>query len=83
MVCIAIFPAPLNCQLAEGYTAFAGDFRGGASVDLAQEGRLRAHVEAGDLLVRYGRQALRPGGNTTDGFISHNLVATFGLLWRF
>jgi hypothetical protein len=83
VVCIAIFPAPLSCQLAAGYTAFAADFGGGASVGLAQDGRLRAHVEAGDLLVRYGLEAFRPRGETTDGFISHNFSMTFSLRWRF
>jgi hypothetical protein len=82
VVCIAIFPAPLACQLAAGYTAFAADVGGGASVGVAREGRLRAHIELGDLLVRYGLEAFRPGGETTDGFVSHNLLVTFGLRWR-
>jgi hypothetical protein len=82
-VCIAIFPTPLVCQLSGGYTAFAADFGGGASVGLTPSGRLRATVEAGDLLVRYGFMSLRPNGGTTDGFISHNLLISFGAAWRF
>ena len=82
-VCILIFPTPLGCQLAAGYTAFAADVGGGASVALIPSGRLRANVGAGDLMVRYGFQALRPNGATTDGFISHNLLVTIGAAWQF
>ena len=82
-VCILIFPPPLSCQLAAGYTAFAGDVGGGASVALIPSGRLRASVGAGDLMVRYGFQALRPNGATTDSFISHNLLLTIGAAWQF
>jgi hypothetical protein len=82
-VCILIFPTPLSCQLAAGYTAFAADIGGGASVALIPSGRLRASVGAGDLMVRYGLQALRPNGATTDGFISHNLLVTIGAAWQF
>jgi hypothetical protein len=82
-VCILIFPTPLSCQLAAGYTAFAADVGGGASVALIPSGRLRASVAAGDLMVRYGFQALRPNGATTDGFISHNLLVTIGAAWQF
>ena len=82
-VCILIFPPPLSCQLAAGYTAFAADVGGGASVALIPSGRLRASVGAGDLMVRYGFQALRPSGTTTEGFISHNLLLTIGATWQF
>lgn len=82
-VCIAIFPIPLVCQLANGYTAFAADVGGGASVGLIPSGRLRASVEAGDLMVRYGMLALRPNGTITEGFVSHNLLLSIGATWRF
>ena len=82
-VCILIFPPPLSCQLAAGYTAFAADVGGGASLALIPSGRLRASVGAGDLMVRYGFQALRPSGTTTEGFISHNLLLTIGAAWQF
>ena len=81
--CILIFPTPLVCQLAGGYTAFAADLGGGASVALIPSRRLRASVAAGDLMVRYGLQALRPNGTATDGFISHNLLVTIGAVWQF
>ena len=82
-VCIAIFPTPLACRLATGYTAFASDFGGGASVGLGSSGQLRVNIEAGDLLVRYGLEALRPRGEITDGFVGHNPLLAIGLGWRF
>jgi hypothetical protein len=81
--CILIFPPPLSCQLAAGYTAFVADIGGGASVAVIPSGRLRASVGAGDLMVRYGFQALRPNGATTDGFTSHNLLVSIGAAWQF
>jgi hypothetical protein len=82
-VCIAIFPTPLVCQLSGGYTAFAAEFGGGASFGLIPSGRLRATIEAGDLLVRYGFTSLRPNGSTSEGFFSHNLLIGIGAAWRF
>ena len=82
-VCILIFPPPLACQLSAGYTAFAADVGGGASVGLTSSGRLRASIDAGDLLVRYGLTTLRLNGSTTEGFVSHNLLVRFGVDWRF
>ena len=81
-VCIAILPAPLGCQLAGGYTAFAADLGGGVEVGASQTGRLVVRIEAGDLLVRYGLKASRPKAELTDGFIGHNPLVTVGLTWR-
>jgi hypothetical protein len=83
VVCIAIFPTPLGCRLAAGYSAFAADFGGGASIGLASSGHLRVNIEAGDLLVRYGLEALRPRGEVTDGFVGHNPLVSVGLGWQF
>lgn len=83
VVCIAIFPPPLGCGLATGYTALASDFGGGASIGLGSSGQLRVHIEAGDLLVRYKLQAFRAKGEITDGFVGHNPLMSFGLSWRF
>jgi hypothetical protein len=82
-VCIAIFPTPLACRLARGYTAFAADFGGGASVGLGGSDQLRVNIEAGDLLVRYGLEVLRPRGEITNGFVGHNPLVSVGLGWRF
>ena len=50
---------------------------------LGSSGQLRLNIEAGDLLVRYGLEVLRPGGEITDGFVSHNPLVSIGLGWRF
>jgi hypothetical protein len=83
VVCIAIFPVPLGCRLATGYTALASDFGGGADIGLGSNGRLRVHIEAADLLLRYALEALRPRGEITDGFVGHNPLISIGLGWRF
>jgi hypothetical protein len=84
VVCIAIFPPPLSCRLAAGYTAFAADFGGGASIGLGSSGRLRVHIDAGDLLVRYSVETFRPAeGAITEGFVGHNPLVSVGLGWRF
>jgi hypothetical protein len=82
-ICTLIFPATLGCRLASGYTAFAFDLGGGVSTGLTNDGRLRLRVDVGDLLVRYNLEALRPNGETTDGFVGHNLLMNVGVDWRF
>jgi hypothetical protein len=81
--CIRIFPAPLTCQLADGYTAFAIDFGGGAIVPIDSEGKWRVRLDVGDLVLRYDQEAHRPNGEITEGFYGHNLLFTAGLVWRF
>ena len=83
IACPAIFPPTLECQLAPGYMAFATDLGGGVNIRLDYAGRTRLRVDAGDLLVRYGVNALRPRGQITDGFVSHNLLMSAGLGLRF
>jgi hypothetical protein len=83
VACIAIFPVPLACRLATGYTAVASEFGGGAGIRLSSSGRLRVQIEVGDLLVRYALEALRPRGEATDGFVGHNPLVRIGLGWRF
>jgi hypothetical protein len=81
--CILIVPTPLACRLASGYTAFAAEIGAGADIGLNRSERLRLRLDASDLLVRYGLQATRGNGETTDGFINHNLLVTIALGWRF
>jgi hypothetical protein len=83
IVCIAIFPVPLGCRLATGYTALASDFGGGADIGLGRSGRLRVHIEVVDVLVRYALEALRPRGEISDGFVGHNPLVSIGLGWWF
>src|SRR5262245_42832533 len=80
-VCVAIAPAPLECQLAAGYTAFATDLGGGVALNAAEH--LQFRVEAGDLLVRYGMDASRTSGEPSGAFTSHNLQVTSAIAWRF
>jgi hypothetical protein len=80
-IAITIVPLPLECQIATGYTAFATDLGGGIGIDIATSGQLR--IEAGDLMVRYGHEAYRSSMELSDGFISHNLQVSAGLMWRF
>jgi hypothetical protein len=81
--CVLIFPAPLTCQLAQGYTAFAVDFGGGATIPVDADGRWKVRVDVGDLLVRYDMEAMRKNNERTDGFLSHNLLFTAGLVFKF
>lgn len=83
VVCIAIVPAPLACRLAAGYTAFAADLGGGAGFGVTRAARLRMQVEVSDLLVRYGLETRRPGGEITSGFVSHNPQVSVSVGWRF
>jgi hypothetical protein len=84
VICIAVFPPPLSCRLAAGYTAFAADFGGGASIGIGSSGRLRVHIDAGDLLVRYAVETFRPAeGAVSEGFVGHNPLVSVGLGWRF
>lgn len=82
-ICALIFPATLGCRLASGYTAFAFDIGAGAIARLDSADRWQARIDVGDLLVRYNLDALRPNGEMTEGFVSHNLLVSFGLVWRF
>jgi len=81
--CTLIYPAPLACQLAGGYTAFATDIGGGAIMPIDADGRWRIRVDVGDLIVRYGLDGIRNNGRVTDGFSSHNLLLTAGMVFGF
>jgi hypothetical protein len=82
-IAIAIFPVPLGCLLATGYTAFVVDVGGGVDFDLGSSGRSYVRVEAGDLMIRYDLEAFRPRGGITDGFTGHNFNVAAGIGWRF
>jgi hypothetical protein len=82
-ITLLIYPSPLTCQLAAGYTAFAFDAGAGANIALDEARRIRLEVEVSDLMVRYGLDAYRTGGDVTDGFTGHNLFFTAGVGWRF
>lgn len=80
--CIRIFPPPLSCEVLGGYTALVTELGGGVRVGVGNSRRLQIALDAGDLLVRYGFPSFRDGG-LRDSFVSHNLLASAGLTWRF
>jgi len=51
IVCIAIFPPPLTCELAGGRTLMAFDLGGGVDVSVGEQTFFR--IDAGDRLVKY------------------------------
>ena len=51
IVCVAIFPPPLTCELAGGRTLTAFDLGGG--VDMSVGERTFVRIDAGDRLVKY------------------------------
>jgi len=85
--CILIFPTPLSCRVASGYTAFVTELGGGVRVPLGSN-RLQLTVDVSDLLVRYSsdEEFLRMNGDArdiTDSVLSHNLLFNAGVNWRF
>lgn len=54
---------------------------GGIAVRAAS--RIRVRFEMGDPMVRYGKEAHRTNGELSDGFISHNMQVSSGVMWRF
>lgn len=82
IACIAIFPPPLNCQIAGGQTLFALDVGGG--VEWAVSERTIVRVDAGDRAVRYPSPVIDHGGAVRNsGFFGHDFRLTFGAALRF
>lgn len=82
--CILIFPPPLTCQVLGGKTTFVTEIGGGLRFSLGQAQRAYISFDIGDLLVRYDGPAIRPDGSVSDdGFVSHNLLTSVGVGWRF
>jgi hypothetical protein len=84
VACILIFPPPLSCLVLAGYTAFVTDIGGGARVDVGD--RMQVTIDVGDLLVRYNPEPFRSNGNSgviSGSLVSHSLLFSAGLNWRF
>lgn len=80
--CIAIFPPPVNCQLAAGQTLLALDFGGGLEVDATSKTFLR--IDVGSRVVRYSGPVLDDGLRLAeDGFFSQDLRIGVGGGFRF
>ena len=82
IACIAIFPPPLGCVLAEGDTAFALNFGAGGEFPLGE--RVLVRLEAGDLLINYPGPALtRDEAVLDESFWRHNFRAAVSVAFRF
>jgi hypothetical protein len=80
--CIAIFPPPLNCQLAAGHTGFALDIGGG--IEFETSGRTFVRVDVGDRAVKYPGPVIEPDGTVQDeSFFSHDFRFQIGGGLRF
>ena len=80
--CIAIFPPPLSCTLAEGRTLFAFDVGGGLEFSLATRSVIR--VTLSDRIVRYPAPAFDTSGERhDDSFTGHDLRFAVGVGVRF
>jgi hypothetical protein len=77
LACIAIFPTPVRCTLANGRTAVGVDIGGG--VELLPPGRVFARFEVGDRLLSFPGPVRDSGGVVHEaGFFAHDLRMTFG-----
>jgi hypothetical protein len=82
IVCILIFPPPLNCTLAAGRSVFALDVGGG--VDWFPSGRTFIRVDAGDRALRYPSPTIDSAGTVRDeSFFSHDFRFAVGGGLRF
>lgn len=82
LACIAIFPPPLVCSLAEGATLAALDVGGGLEVVLTDRSRVR--LDLGDRMVRYEGPVRDLDGELHDeAFWGHDLRVTLGVGYRF
>ncbi len=83
IACIAIFPPPLNCVLAEGRTMLALDLGGG--FELYPTERTLVRIDVSSLLLRYPGPALTRDGEAVaeDAFWGGNLKLTFSAGLRF
>lgn len=82
-ICIAVFPPPLGCALAEGRTEFAFDLGGVAEIYPSR--RTVVRFDLGDTLIRYRGPFFRGHGRgaRSEDLTSHNLQFTAGFGVRF
>jgi hypothetical protein len=83
VACIAIFPPPLGCVLAEGDTLPAIDVGGG--IELFPSERSVVRIDVSSLLLRYPGPAFRRSGEvfSGDGVWGGNVRITVGAGVRF
>lgn len=81
IVCIAIFPPPLSCQLAGGQTLPAYEFGGG--VELLPTGRALLRLDVTDRVLKYPGPSIADREVHDEGFWGHALRFTIGAGFRF
>ena len=82
LACIAIFPSPVRCTLANGRTAVGVDVGGG--LELLPPGRAFVRFEAGDRVLSFPGPVMDSGGTVHEGgFFAHDLRISFGAGLRF
>lgn len=81
IACIAIFPPPINCQLAGGHTLPAFDVGGGLEWSLTERTFVRGDI--GDRLVRYPGPSFVNRRVYTSDFWRHELRLAVGAGLRF
>ena len=80
--CIAIFPPPLNCQLAGGDTLPAYEIGGGVAIDMT--GRTFVRVDIADRILKYPGPTFDSNFELRDeGYLGHALRFTVGAGFRF
>lgn len=82
VACIATFPPPLSCTLANGRTVFAFDLGGGVEASPTPRTVLRLAVS--DRMLRYPAPAIDTSGEQhDDSFTGHDLRIAIGAGFRF
>jgi hypothetical protein len=79
--CIAIFPPPLSCLLADGETLSTLEIGGGLEVSLPGSAFLR--FDAGDRALKYPGPTLSGGARQDEAFVGHAVRFLLGGGWRF
>jgi opacity protein-like surface antigen len=82
LTCIAIFPPPLSCTLADGKTVFAFDLGGG--LEVSPTSRTVIRVALSDRMLRYPAASFDTNGiRHDDSFIGHDFRVAVGAGFRF
>jgi hypothetical protein len=82
LVCVAIYPPPLECQMAGGDTLSAFGF--GAAFELTPSDRVSLRLDLGDQLLKYPGPVFDSEGEVRDdAFWDHNFKLVLGLGLRF
>ncbi len=82
VACILIFPPPLSCQIAAGYSGWMLELGGGVEINVSPRNFLR--VDVGDRMIRYPGPSFNRDREIHDSaFFGHDLRVAVGSGWRF